>query len=150
MNHWKKHDLGHFRLSSKSSIFPPVIYSVPRAPPQARAHNLPPAARGFIALGLIKSPLTATEVCSPPHREGIAATSCGRALTPGLPSAPGNAGAITHLCPGRRRFRLLHFRRALHFRLTGAALPLGLFPPRALSLFPGREGIELVDETEPR
>lgn len=99
MNHWKKHDLGHFRLSSKSSIFPPVIYSVPRAPPQARAHNLPPAARGFIALGLIKSPLTATEVCSPPHREGIAATSCGRALTPGLPSAPGNAGAITHLCP---------------------------------------------------
>lgn len=87
-----------FGFLRKALFFPPVIYSVPRAPPQARVHNLPPAARGFIALGLTKSPLTATQVCSAPHREGSAASSCGRALTPGLGSAPGNAGAITHLC----------------------------------------------------
>lgn len=139
MNHWKKHELRHFLLSSKSCIFPPVIYSVPRAPSQARVYNLPPVAQGFIALGLIKSPLTAMEVCSAPQTTARARglLQRARAITPGRRSARGNASAITHLSlrpPGRRAAASARARCTSavppHFRPAGAALLPGLLPPR--------------------
>lgn len=112
MNHWKKHELRHFLLSSKSCIFPSVIYSGPRAPSQARVYNLPPVALGFIALGLIKSPLTAREACSTPQCGGLVASSCGRERTPG--------------CQQPSRQRLHHYPpqpRAARPPLPPAALP---------------------------